>query len=150
MEGASEFIKGVMAAVKRRGWVKNRFNRLYRIPDTLGYRGVNYLVQGTSADIMNECLISVDNYLEDKKSAVLMQVHDEIICEIADEEMDSVPTEIRALLQTNSLGIPLTVDMEKCVGSLAVKVDMDTNKLHVEDKFDIIDYIDWEKEEVYA
>jgi DNA polymerase-1 len=150
MEGASDFIKGVMAAVKRRGWVKNRFNRLYRIPDTLGYRGVNYLVQGTSADIMNECLIAVDNYLVDKKSAVLMQVHDEIICEIADEELDFIPTEIRTLLQTNSLGIPLTVDMEKCVGSLAVKVDMDTNKLHVEDKFDIIDYIDWEKEEVYA
>jgi DNA polymerase-1 len=150
MEGASDFIKGVMAAVKRRGWVKNRFNRLYRIPDTLGYRGVNYLVQGTSADIMNECLIAVDNYLVDKKSAVLMQVHDEIICEIADEELNFIPTEIRALLQTNSLGIPLTVDMEKCVGSLAVKVDMDTNKLHVEDKFDIIDYIDWEKEEVYA
>ena len=52
-----------------------------------------------------------------------MQVHDEIICEIHDDEICEVPQQIQILLEENSLGIPLKVDIDVCQGSWAVKQD---------------------------
>ena len=116
-----ELINRVINTVESRGWIKNRYGRIYKIDNTLGYKGVNYLVQGTSADILNERMIKTHEYLKTKKSRILLQVHDEIICEIPDEEIHSVPSEIQQLLEENSLGIPLKVDVEVCDPSWATK-----------------------------
>ena len=86
IHGSRSFINRVISTVESRGWIKNRYGRIYKIDNTLGYKGVNYLVQGTSADILNERIIYVHEYLKDKKSNILLQVHDEIICEILNEE----------------------------------------------------------------
>ena len=88
-----------------------------------GYKGVNYLVQGTSADIMSERMIEIHKYLENKKSNLLLQVHDEIICEVHKDEVQTVLPKIRDLLKTNTLDIPLDVDMEICSPSWATKKD---------------------------
>ena len=58
-------------------------------------------------------MIEVANFLADKKSKMLLQVHDEIICEIDNSELEEVPIKIKALLEQNSLNIPLYVDMEE-------------------------------------
>ena len=105
--------------------------------------GVNYLVQGTSADILNERIIEVYNYIKDTKSNVLLQVHDEIICEIHKDDLTTVPHEIKKLMEINSLNIPLYVDMEVCTPSWATKTDFGGDLLFMP-KDDIIDYIDWE------
>ena len=143
IEGSRKFIRGVMDAVDRRGWIKNRYGRVYKIPLDKAYKGVNYLVQGTSADILNERLIEVHRFLEDKKSSVLLQVHDEIICEIHDSEMVELPSQISELLEQNSLEIPLFIDVEVCYPSWATKMDLgDWTVDTVSD--DIVQYIDWE------
>ena len=143
IEGSRTFIKGVMEAVERRGWIKNRFGRVYKIPMEMSYKGVNYLVQGTSADILNERLIEVHKFLEDKQSNVLLQVHDEIICEIHDTELEYVPEEIVSLMQINSLDIPLFVDKEVCIPSWASKIDFDKWMTRIKED-DILQYIDWD------
>ena len=97
---------------------------MYHIPANFAYKGVNYLVQGTSADIMNERLIEAHRHLNGHKSNILLQVHDEIICEIHKDEIRTVPQEIQKKLSVNSLGIPLQVDMELCDPTWASKVDM--------------------------
>ena len=66
---------------------------------------------------------------------MLLQVHDEIICEIHDSELETVPYEIRDLLETNTLGIPLKVDMELCSPSWASKKELKTLTLE--------DFVDW-------
>ena len=142
IEGSRKFIRGVMDAVEKRGWIKNRYGRVYKIPADMSYKGINYLVQGTSADILNERLIKVYEYLEDKKSNVLLQVHDEIICEVHDSELQEVSKEIVDIMQQNSLDIPLFVDKEVCSPSWANKVDFEkwmTNRKEP----DIVDYLDW-------
>ena len=68
-------------------------------------------------------MLKVDEYLQDKESNLLLQVHDEIICEIHDSELETVPYKIRDILEINTLDIPLKVDMEIFQGSLAVKKD---------------------------
>ena len=139
LKGSKEFFDKVVQTVESRGWIKNRFGRQYRLPKELGYKGVNYLVQGTSADIMNERMIAVGKYLADKKSNLLLQVHDEIICEIHNDELDTVPNDIKAMLQVNSLDIPLYVDMEICKPSWATKKDFIYSKPK-----GVEDYIDWD------
>ena len=110
-----------MKAVESRGWIKNKYGRVYKIPSGMSYKGVNYLVQGTSADILNERLIKVDEFLQGKLSKPLLQVHDEIICEVHEDEMDEVAPKIKELMKENTLNIPLGVDMEICKPSWAVK-----------------------------
>ena len=141
IDGAREFMRGVMKAVENRGWIKNRYGRIYKVPADMSYKGVNYLVQGTSADILNERLIAVNLYLQDKLSRLLLQVHDEIICEIHDSEMDSIVPEIVNLMQWNTLEIPLFVDKEVCLTSWANKIDYED--WAVDKKSDVENYIDW-------
>ena len=74
---------------------------------------------------MNERLIEAHRHLADYKSNVLLQVHDEIICEIHKDEIRTIPNDIQQILSTNTLGIPLQVDMELCDPSWASKVDME-------------------------
>ena len=141
IEGSKEFINKVISTVETRGWIKNRYGRIYKIPGDQGYKGVNYLVQGTSADILNERIIQVHDYLKDKQSRIVLQVHDEIICEVHEDEMGYVPNKICGLLETNSLNIPLHVDIDICEGSWAVKKSWDDKIVlngHVEN------YIDWD------
>ena len=116
-------------------YIHNKYNRQYKINSAFAYKGVNYLVQGTSADLLSERMLEVDKYLVDKKSHILLQVHDELICEIHNTELKTIPSNIQAILETNSLGIPLKVDVETFNGSWAVKQQA-TNK-------DNAAYIDW-------
>jgi len=142
LKGSKEFFDSVVQAVTVRGWIKNRYGRVYKIPTNLGYKGVNYLVQGTSADILNERIIEIYKYLQDKKSNILLQVHDEIICEIHKDELETIPYEIKKLMEINSLNIPLYADMEVCTPSWATKQEFSVS-LTEKPKDDIMDYIDW-------
>ena len=139
MKGSKEFFDTVVETVVARGWIKNRYGRRYQIAPRFAYKCVNYLVQGTSADILSERMLKIHEYLADKKSNILLQVHDEIICEVHDSELNEIPPNIQNLLQENSLGIPLEVDVEVCNPSWATKVPFE---LSIEE--DKIDWtIDW-------
>ena len=59
---------------------------------------------------------------------MLLQVHDEIICEIDNSELEEVPNQIKSLLEQNSLDIPLYVDMEECSPSWATKKTLCMNQ----------------------
>ena len=51
---------------------------------------LNAPIQGTAADIIKVAMLRVDAALEGKKSRVLLQVHDELVVEIAPGELDEV------------------------------------------------------------
>ncbi len=124
LKGSRDFFNSVTRVVTERGWVKNRYGRRYQIDSDFAYKGVNYLVQGTSADLLSERMIEVEKRLSDTKSSILLQVHDEIICEIHNSEMKTLPAVIKKILQDNSLDIPLEVDVEICSPSWATKKDL--------------------------
>ena len=137
MKVSRKFFNTVIKKIQTDGKVWNKYGRVYRVPSEFGYKGVNYLIQGTSADIMSERMVAVAEYLQDKKSNLLLQVHDEIICEVHKDEVDEVAPEIRRLMKDNTLDIPLEVDMEVCDPSWAVKKDFDDmNKFKLEEHID--------------
>jgi DNA polymerase-1 len=133
MKGSREFFNRVVNTIQTRGWVRNKYGRIYRIGNPeWGYKAVNYLVQGTSAEILSERMIEIDKFLSGYKSNLLVQIHDEIIVEIHKDEMDLIPT-IQTLLQDNSLDMDLEVDIELCTPSWATKTKLDEAKTSAED-----------------
>jgi len=125
--GSKAFIYKVWKTVKERGYVYNRFGRIYNIPEGGEYKAINYLVQGTAADILSERMIEVDDYLANTKSHMLIQVHDEVICEVHSSELDTVCPEIKRILENNPLEMPLSVDIELCDPSWATKKEFSLN-----------------------
>ena len=127
LPGSKEFIRSVMNKINLTGMVQNRYGRKYWLPKDFSYAGINYLVQGTSADIMSERMVAIHSYLWDKKSALIMQVHDELLVDVAKGE-EYVVEHIRTLMEENSIGVPLRVDVEIHDPSWAHVVDADKIK----------------------
>jgi DNA polymerase I-like protein with 3'-5' exonuclease and polymerase domains len=105
------------------GWVANRFGRRYVLPQRRNYVGVNYLVQGSSADIVKNRMVAVDRFiLENRlKSRLLIQVHDELDMEIhVDEEQWFVPKVVE-IMQERQIKTLLPVEASRGFPSWAHK-----------------------------
>jgi DNA polymerase-1 len=71
-------------------------------------------MQGTAADIIKRAMLSVDQWLVNDKPEVhlLMQVHDELVFEVAPNEMDSATAKIKSLMESAAdLNVPLLVEV---------------------------------------
>ena len=65
------------------GHIETVFGRKIEVD---AYKAVNYIVQSTTADLVNDRAVAIDKFLEDKRSFVSHIVHDEIVLDIPDEE----------------------------------------------------------------
>lgn len=122
--GILRYIKETKQFAKEHGYVKTLWGRRRYIPQinsgnwnvrSFAERmAINMPIQGTAADIIKRAMINIQNYLEenDLKSRMLLQVHDELIFEIADEEVNEVPLKLNELMEAAcELSVPLKVDM---------------------------------------
>lgn len=72
---------------KQRGYVVNRFGRPYYFKDPkFAYKALNCLIQGGTADAVKFAMVKIDELLKNLNSAILLQIHDEIIFEIHEDE----------------------------------------------------------------
>jgi DNA polymerase-1 len=74
---------------------------------------INAPMQGTAADLIKLAMIAVQGWLEqDKlKTRLIMQVHDELVLEVAEDELDRVKTRLPELMcGVAELKVPLKVD----------------------------------------
>jgi DNA polymerase-1 len=74
----------------------------------------NMPIQGTAADMIKKAMLDVDALLKKKKARtrMLLQVHDELVFELAKEEADSLPPLIqKAMEQAMKLDVPIQVEM---------------------------------------
>ena len=136
---ALKFMQQVQQVIGQRGWVKNRFGRRYVIEKDLAYRGINYLVQGTSADIVKNRMIAVRDFLvnQQAKSKIVAQVHDELILYIHKSELHLVKP-IKEIMEERQIGAYLPVDVSKghswatkekvCIDCLEYKADCNCKK----------------------
>ncbi len=71
-------------------------------------------MQGTAADIIKLAMISVDQWLADKKlnTRMIMQVHDELILEVPQDELEDVLSGLKTRMSNAArLDVPLIVDV---------------------------------------
>ena len=123
--GVRDYMDKEIETAKKNGYVKTIMNRK-RVIDEL--KSTNYMirnmgermalntpVQGSASDILKKTMIEIDEIFEKEniKSKMLLQVHDELIFNVYDDEIDKVK-EIVYNTMTNvfDLKVPLDVDIE--------------------------------------
>ena len=77
---------------------------------------MNTPVQGTAADIIKKAMIQVHDAIREQglKSRMLLQVHDELIFEVLDSELEPVKRLVRSAMEnTVALSVPLSVDIKQ-------------------------------------
>jgi DNA polymerase-1 len=118
-----KYINDTKEFAREHGYVKTMLGRRRYIPDikasNWNVRGfaertaINMPIQGTAADIIKLAMIEIHHWLieNQKKSRMLLQVHDELIFEIHETELDEVPDKIIELMeQAVDLDVPLKVE----------------------------------------
>ena len=122
--GIKKFLDNAVATGKEKGYVTTLFGRRRPIPElssgnfmqrSFGERvAMNSPIQGTAADIMKIAMIGVHKKLKEEqlKSRLVLQVHDELLIEAHESEIDKVK-EILAyeMEHATELSVPLDVDM---------------------------------------
>ncbi len=122
--GVRRFIDATIDEVRRTGVTRTLFGRERPIPDinsrNPSARGfaertaVNSPLQGTAADLIKLAMVRIDAALEAGgfKSAMLLQVHDELVFECPPEEVEAVSKLVRREMEgACDLKVPLLVDV---------------------------------------
>jgi DNA polymerase I len=122
--GVKAFIDRTLAEAKREQKVRTLFGRVRPIPDinskNFNLRGfaertaVNTPLQGTAADLIKLAMIRIDEQLRARKlkSRMTLQVHDELVFEVPESEIETIKTLVREHMeQVHRLGVPLVVDI---------------------------------------
>ncbi len=74
---------------------------------------INAPMQGSAADIVKRAMLAVDDWLLRERPAarMIMQVHDELVLEVAESEVEPVVSQVRALMSgAAELSVPLLVE----------------------------------------
>lgn len=122
--GVRQFIDNTIAEVRLSGVTRTLFGRERPIPEINGRnpsaRGfaertaVNSPLQGTAADLIKLAMVRIDTALSagGYRSAMLLQVHDELVFECPPEELDAVAAMAKREMEgVYELKVPLVVDV---------------------------------------
>lgn len=122
-----EYQNWVEQNLTTRGYVSNIYGRRYYISSYSNfYKGYNYPIQGGCADLLKEKEIEVYKLLKDKKSRMVLVVHDELQIEIAQGE-EYLIKQIKDILDDNKHivdTVPMICDVERTDTSWAEKYDI--------------------------
>src|SRR5699024_3330194 len=75
---------------------------------------MNTPIQGSAADIIKQAMIDLHSALADEKltSHMLLQVHDELIVEVPEDELEKVKQLVPEVMESNvELNVPLKADV---------------------------------------
>jgi len=122
--GVRTFIDTTLEQTRRDQKVRTLFGRIRPIPDinskNATQRGfaertaVNTPLQGTAADLIKLAMIRIDSEVRKRglKSRMTLQVHDELVFEVPEPELDEMKTLVRDRMQTvHDLEVPLLVEL---------------------------------------
>jgi DNA polymerase-1 len=122
--GVKEFIETTIAEVRRTGYTRTLFGRRRPIPDINSPNpslrnfaertAVNTPLQGTAADLIKLAMIRIQSQLDRRglRTAMLLQVHDELLFESPPEEIQEVSQLVRHEMENvHELEVPLVAEI---------------------------------------
>lgn len=118
-------LSAVTSQAEKLKYVSNWFGRMCQFPSrSTSYRAPNYLFAGGCADVVKIAMNRIDDYLQNKTTYMVMNVHDELVFEVPENELSQVPKEIKDIMEGvyPYYYLPLTCGMEWSDISLADKV----------------------------
>jgi DNA polymerase-1 len=123
--GVTNYLEQTKNQARERGYVATLLGRRRYIPEinatnrmvreSAERMAINMPVQGTSADIIKVAMVRLQEEMDKRclKSKMLLQVHDELIFEVPEDEMEEmsclVPETMAAAV---NLAVPLRVDIK--------------------------------------
>jgi DNA polymerase-1 len=121
--GVKHYMEDTREIAKENGYVETLFGRRLYLPNINATNGmlrqraertaINAPMQGTAADIIKIAMIAVSDWLRYKETQtkVIMQVHDELVLEVAEDELETVEKIIVShMVNAAELNVPLVVD----------------------------------------
>lgn len=121
--GVKKFMDDIREQAREAGFVETEFGRRLYLPEINDRNAqrrqyaersaINAPMQGTAADIIKRAMVTVQDWLSSKKvpARMIMQVHDELVFEVAEGSIDSVREEIIGMMSAAAdLSVPLKVD----------------------------------------
>jgi len=120
--GVADYMQRTREAARSQGYVETVFGRRLYLPEINARNpqrrqgaeraAINAPMQGTAADLIKLAMIAVQGWLDREKlaSRLLLQVHDELILEVPERELDRVRAELPAhMCNVAALKVPLRV-----------------------------------------
>lgn len=122
--GVREYMQSTREIAKQKGYVETYFGRRLWVPEINSANGmrragaeraaINAPMQGTAADLIKLAMIAVQKWLLDEKlqSKLIMQVHDELVLEVPETELDLIKQNLPQLMQhVAKLDVPLIAEV---------------------------------------
>ena len=107
-----------------KGYVETLFGRRLYLPEIASRNAqrraaaertaINAPMQGTASDIIKRAMLRVDRWIQTDNPGVrmIMQVHDELVFEVAETELDPACSRIKGFMEDAAeLAVPLVVDV---------------------------------------
>ncbi|WP_229007958.1 DNA polymerase I [Methylophilus sp. Leaf408] len=122
--GVRQYMSETRELAKQQGYVETIFGRRLWVPEINSANGnrragaeraaINAPMQGTAADLIKLAMIAVDKWLFEEKlqTKLIMQVHDELVLEVPDTELELVKQQLPLLMQSvATLDVPLLAEV---------------------------------------
>lgn len=122
--GVKQYMDDTKAAAKSMGYVETVFGRRLYLPEINSPNGprragaeraaINAPMQGTAADLIKLAMVAVQKELDAHKPDIqmIMQVHDELVFELPESEVDWLKTHIpRLMAEVAALKVPLLAEV---------------------------------------
>lgn len=124
--GVAEYMQRTKEQAAAQGFVETLFGRRLYLPDIHNKNAnaragaeraaINAPMQGTASDLIKRAMIDVSRWLvsDDLKSKLIMQVHDELVLEVLEAELDLVKEklpQIMAKVDEGMLNVPLVAEV---------------------------------------
>jgi DNA polymerase-1 len=122
--GVKQYMDDTRLQAKARGYVETVFGRRLWLPEINSPNGprrqgaeraaINAPMQGTAADLIKLAMVAVQGWLETDKlqTRMIMQVHDELVLEVPDAELELVKQKLPELMAgVAQLKVPLTAEV---------------------------------------
>jgi DNA polymerase I len=122
--GVRQYMSETRELARQQGYVETIFGRRLWVPEINSANGnrragaeraaINAPMQGTAADLIKLAMIAVDKWLFEEKlqTKLIMQVHDELVLEVPDTELELVKQQLPLLMQSvATLDVPLLAEV---------------------------------------
>jgi DNA polymerase-1 len=122
--GVKAYMDNTRESASKQGFVETVFGRRLYLPEINARNAqrrqyaersaINAPMQGTAADIIKRAMIEVHSWLHsgDRGGRMIMQVHDELVFEVAEDKVDTFSAQVTDLMcAAAELSVPLVVDV---------------------------------------
>nr|MBF0684198.1 DNA polymerase I [Pseudomonas sp.] len=122
--GVARYMEETRQSARDKGYVETVFGRRLWLPEIRGGSGprraaaeraaINAPMQGTAADLIKLAMVAVQEWLESEKleSLLVMQVHDELVLEVPETELERVRESLPGLMcNVAQLKVPLVAEV---------------------------------------